>query len=334
MFCHRKRAICKPRHLLPQRVRCRALCTIGESLREKRVPVQITVPDSAGAHTLRRERPQEGFNRNTAELVRIIPHVVIGIHAPTAWKHPLRHHIGHIGQPGIQSRTVAVANFVHLIQVVKLLVGDCDAQRVGSVLEAHPGEGKTLRPGLLADFSAFFRAAQHDSPLVHVAVVRREHTALPRRNQLRSLATETADIAYRADLLPLPGGPVGVRTILNHSDPPWARQFHNWLHVRGIAPDVADHDCAGPIRNLPLDVGGIQIHRIAIYIGKDSNTSQSRHRRRCSHKCIGGNNHLIAGTHSRREQGRVKRRRTAGKRQPVFTADVLGELALELADQW
>ena len=194
MFCHRKRAICKLRRILSQRARCRALRTIGKSLREKRVPVQITVPDSAGAHTLRRERPQEGLHRNTTELVRIIPHVVIGVHAPTAWKHPLGNHIGHIGQSSVQDRTVAVANCVHLIQVAKLLVGNCNAQRVGSVLEAHPGEGETLRPGLLADFSALFRAAQHDSPLVHVAVVRGKYTALPCRNQLGALATETADV--------------------------------------------------------------------------------------------------------------------------------------------
>ena len=95
---------------------------------------------------------------------------------------------------------------------------------------------------------------------------------------------------------------------------------------------MADHDRPGPPCNFPLYVSGIQSHRIAIYIGKNSDSPHSWHSRRCSKKCERRHNNLIARSYPHREQSRLKRRRTTGKRQPVFTADVFGELALELGD--
>ena len=111
-------------------------------------------------------------------------------------------------------------------------------------------------------------AGESDGPPRKLGVVGDNHPALVRG---QGLAAERVgrDIPNSPDESALVFGKVGLGAVFDHRESVAPPYVHDLVHVTGVAEQVDDEDGAGALRDLALDVGGVDVERVGVHVRED-----------------------------------------------------------------
>ncbi len=153
-------------------------------------------------------------------------------------------------------------------------IGEIVLVPVGENLVAPVARGGVALPGVAADAVQ----GEHACPLRGLGVAHDQHPALAGRDVLGGVEAEGSGIAQRAHASAAVARRQGVRGVLDHRQPPAARDIEDRVHVTGEAGDV-DGDHRSRARGArALDVLATEIARHGIDVGKDWSGAEVRHR--------------------------------------------------------
>ena len=136
--------------------------------------------------------------------------------------------------------------------------------------EIEPDHIDEVGHALRADHR-FRMVADELQPFGQLVVVRGAHSAFAGVDVLVVVQAEHADVAERSDRPALVGGERRLRAVFDDLDAVTRRQFHDRVHVSGLAENVDDDDRLGRRRYLGRNRLGRQRVCNGIDIGEDRN---------------------------------------------------------------
>ena len=167
------------------------------------------------------------------------------------------------------------------------------------------------------------------SALEDLAVLRQQCAALARGDDLVIVEGEGARITDRCEALPLKGAAVTLAGILQNEEAVLLRDRHDLIHCTGEALDMHGDDRLGRLRDLSLNIVGID-RKALVDLCDHGDRTCGNHGNGGRDVGVGRDDDLVTGTDAHTDQGGGKSGVSARHHQRIGNAELLAHLCLEI----